>query len=160
MYYVKHNGTTLKRKSNWLKGINTMEGGIFRKVEDDWKMVYLARSPQAEYGCIKWTFETINPALNIEIFSLTAKSKAFHEANVSWEVEAIFSDDKMIVISVSDCKSFSTEEVRNAIKLNVIAKLSGGKGELAWQYAQLFRESLEKLDEPSMIINIQLKNCA
>jgi len=160
VYYVMHNGITLKRKSTWLEGINTMEGGIFRKVENDWKMVYLARSPQAEYGYLKWTFETINRELNIERFSLKAKSETFHQANVSWEIEAIFSDDKMIVISVSDCKSFCTEEVRDAIKLNVIVKLSGGEGELAWQHAQLFRQSMEKTDEPSMIINIQLKNCA
>jgi len=160
MYYVMHNDTILEEKSTWEKGINIVEGGIFRKVEHDWKMVYLARSSQAEYGCIKWTFKTTNPELNIETFTLKAKSEVFHEANVSWEVEAIFNDDKMIVISISDCKNFCTEKVRDAIKLNVIVKLSGGKGELAWQHAQLFRQSLEKTNEPSMIINIQLKNCA
>ncbi|EZA49839.1 Peptide-N(4)-(N-acetyl-beta-glucosaminyl)asparagine amidase [Ooceraea biroi] len=131
VYHVVHNGTTLEQKSGWLEGMSATEGGIFRKVENDWRMVYLARSPRAEHGRVKWTFEIANSRSSLEAFGLEAKSKAFR-----------------------------TEEVRGAVKLNVIVKLSGGEGELAWQHAQLFRQSLEKIDEPSMIISIKLRNRA
>lgn len=159
IYHVVHNdGTILEQKSGWQEGISTTDGGIFRKVESDWKMVYLARSPQAQRGCIKWTFEITNPELYLEMFSLKTRSEVFHEASVSWKIEAIFSDDKVIVIPISNCNSFYTEEVRKAVRLDMIVTLSGGQGELAWQHAQLFRQSLESIKEASMIISIQLKN--
>lgn len=157
-HVVQNDGKILEQKSEWQEGVNTTDGGIFRKVENDWKMVYLARSPQTQHGYIKWTFKIANSELYLETCSLKAKSEIFHGASVSWKIEAIFSDDKMIVIPISNCNSFYTEQVRNAVKLDIIATLSGGQGELAWQHAQLFRQSLENIEETSMIINIQLKN--
>lgn len=159
MYYIVHNdGTILEQKSGWQGGINTTDGGIFRKVEDDWKMVYLARSPQAQCGCIKWTFKIANSELYLETFNLKARADVFHGASVSWKIEAIFSDDKVIVIPISNCNSFYTEEVQKAVKLDIIVTLSGGQDQLAWQHAQIFRQSLENIEEPSMIISIRLKN--
>lgn len=153
-----NNDTVLERKSGWLEGINTIEGGIFRKVENDWKMVYLARSPQAKYGRIKWTFEIADSESCLETLTLKAKTEVFQGARVSYEIEAVFDDDKAIVIAVPNCGSFYTEEVRKAVRLNVIVTLSGGQGPKAWQHAQLFRQSLDNTKEPSMIISIQLKN--
>lgn len=138
--------------------MNTTEGGIFRKVEIDWKMVYLARSPQAKRGRVKWTFEITSSESCLETFALKAKSEVFQGARVSWEIEATFDDDKTVVIAVPNCDSFHTEEVREAVRLNVIATLSDGQGQEAWQHAQLFRQSLANTEEPSMIINIRLKN--
>lgn len=155
---MKNDGTILEQRSGWLEGLNTAEGGIFRKTEDDWKMVYLARSPQTERGRVKWTFETKNAELCLETFSLKATSEVFHGATVSWEIEAIFSDAKATVISVPNCNNFHTDKVQKAVRLNVIATLSGGQGQIAWQHAQLFRQSLENAEKLSMIINIQLKN--
>lgn len=159
LYYVIHNNDTiLEQKSGWLEGMNAVEGGIFRKVENDWKMVYLVRSPQAECGCVKWTFEIANSESCLETFTLKAKSEVFQGAKVAWKIEAIFDDDETVVIVVPNCSSFHTEEVRKAVRLNVIVTLSGGQGQQAWQHAQLFRQSLDNTEEPSMTINIQLKN--
>lgn len=155
---MKNDGTILEERFGWLEGLNTAEGGIFRKVEDDWKMVYLARSPRTERGHIKWTFETKNSELCLEAFSLKATSEVFHGATVTWEIEAIFNDDKTIVIPVPNCNNFYTDKVQKAVRLHVIVTLSGGQGQLAWQHAQLFRQSLENAEKSSMIINIQLKN--
>ncbi|EFN73808.1 Peptide-N(4)-(N-acetyl-beta-glucosaminyl)asparagine amidase [Camponotus floridanus] len=159
IYHIVHNdGTILEQKSGWQEGINTTDGGIFRKVEDDWKMVYLARSPDAQCGRIKWTFKIANSKLYLETFNLKAKSEVFHEASVSWKIEAVFSDDKVIAIPISNCNNFYTEEIQKAVKLDIIVTLSGGQGQLAWQHAQLFRQSLENIEEPSMIVSIRLKN--
>lgn len=138
--------------------MNATEGGIFRKVENDWKMVYLARSPQAKCGRVKWTFEVANRESCLAAFTLKAKSEVFQGARVSWEIEATFNDGRATVIAIPNCSSFHTEEVRDAVRLNVIASLSGGQGQEAWQHAQLFRQSLDSTEEPSMTINIQLKN--
>ncbi|XP_011695997.1 PREDICTED: peptide-N(4)-(N-acetyl-beta-glucosaminyl)asparagine amidase [Wasmannia auropunctata] len=146
--------TVLEEKSGWLEGMNATEGGIFRKAENDWKMVYLARSPQAKRGRVKWTLEVANSASRLEEFSLRAKSEVFQGATVSWEIEAVF-DDRTVVIAVPDCGNFRTEEVRGAVRLNVIVTLSGGQGELAWQHAQLFRQSLNDTEEPSMLISVR-----
>lgn len=158
---MRNNDTILEKKSGWLEGMNATEGGIFRKVEDDWKMVYLTRSPRADRGRVKWTFETANSELCLEVFTLEAKSEVFQGARVSWEIEAIFDDDKKTVIAVPDCGTFHTEEVKGAVRLNVIVTLSGGQGQVAWQHAQLFRQSLDNTEEPSMIISIRSKGrCA
>ncbi|XP_029155333.1 peptide-N(4)-(N-acetyl-beta-glucosaminyl)asparagine amidase [Nylanderia fulva] len=159
MYHVHNDGTILEQISGWQEGINIMDGGVFRKEEHDWKMVYLARSPQAQYGYIKWSFKITNSELYIEMFNLKAKSEVFHGANVSWKIEALFNDDKMIVIPISNCNSFCTKEVQKAVRLDIIVTLSGGQDQIAWQHAQLFRQSLESIEEASMIISIQLKNC-
>lgn len=159
IYHIIHNdGATLEGKFGWLEGMNATEGGIIRKVENDWKMVYLARSPQAKRGLIKWTFEIANPELCLEMFSLKAKSEVFHGGSVSWEIEAIFNDNKTIVVPIINCNSFETKELQQAVRLNIVVTLSGGEGQLAWQHAQLFRQSLENIEESSMIINIRLRS--
>ncbi|XP_018306019.1 peptide-N(4)-(N-acetyl-beta-glucosaminyl)asparagine amidase [Mycetomoellerius zeteki] len=159
LYHVmRNNGTILEEKCGWLEGMNVMEGGVFRKVENDWKMVYLARSQQAKRGSVKWTFEIPNSKSCLETLTLKAKSEVFQNATVSWEIEAIFDDDRAITIYVPNYSNFHTEEVRKAVRINVIVTLSGGQGQEAWQHAQLFRQSLDNTEEPSMIISIQLKD--
>lgn len=155
---VRNDGFSLEQKYNWLEGTNATEGGIIRKVEDDWKMVYLARSPQKERGRVKWSFIITNPTLCVDTFTLITKSEVFHGANVSWKIKVICNDNKSIVVPITDCNYFYTEELQEALKLDLIATLSGGQGECDWQHAQLFRQSLENTEELAMIINIQLRN--
>jgi len=155
---VRNDGTILEEKSGWLEGMNAAEGGIFRKVENDWKMVYLARSPQAKRGRVKWTFKLANSESYLETFALEVKSEVFQGAKVSCEIEATFDNDKTIVIALPNCNNFYTEEVREAVRLNVIVTLSGGHGQEAWQHAQLFRQRLDNTEESSMIINFQFKD--
>lgn len=155
---VLNDDSPLEQIYSWSEGINSACGGVFRKKEDDWKMVYLVRSEGAKQGRVIWTFEIKNPQLCVETFNLKAKSEVFHGASVSWEVEAIFNENKSIIIPITHCSSFHTKEVEKAMKLNLSATLSGGKDEMAWQHAQLFRQALKDAEEPSMIITIQLKN--
>lgn len=121
-------------------------------------MLYLARSQEAKHGRVTWTFKIMNPQLCVQTFNLKAKSEVFHEASVSWEIEAIFNDNKTIVIPITHCSSFHTKEVEKAVRLNLSATLSGGKDDMAWQHAQIFRQAIKDIEEPSMIITIQLKN--
>ncbi|XP_014477524.1 PREDICTED: peptide-N(4)-(N-acetyl-beta-glucosaminyl)asparagine amidase [Dinoponera quadriceps] len=158
---VRNDGTSLEQINGWLEGINSTCGGVFRKTEDDWKMVYLARSEGAKYGRVTWTFKITSPELYIKTFNLKAKTQVFHKASVSWEIEAIFDDNRTTVIPIAQSSDFHTKKVEKAVKLNLSATLSGGKDGIAWQHAQLFRQSMESAEEPSMLITIQLENqCA
>lgn len=159
---IYSDGYILEQKSDWQEGVNCVEGGIFHKTENDWKVAYLSRSANAEYGYVKWSFEVRNPDLCIETFNLQAKTTVFHGANISWEVEGFFpsikKENTSVVIPICTCDNFTTEKLKGATKLNITVKLSGGKGDLAWQHAQLFRESLNNTEKPSMTITIKLNN--
>ncbi|KAL2747647.1 peptide-N(4)-(N-acetyl-beta-glucosaminyl)asparagine amidase [Vespula maculifrons] len=159
---IYSDGYILEQKSDWQEGVNCVEGGIFHKTENDWKVAYLSRSANAEYGYVKWSFEVRNPDLCIETFNLQAKTTVFHGANISWEVEGFFpsikKENTSVVIPICTCDNFATEKLKGATKLNITVKLSGGKGDLAWQHAQLFRESLNNTEKPSMTITIKLNN--
>lgn len=156
---VDEKGETLQRVSGWQEGASATEGGIFRKLEDDWKMVYLTRSPGTKSGRIKWTFEVSNPDLCLSVFDLRAAATVFHGASASWEVEASFNSDggKNKTLRIPDCGNYRTNELEGATKLILSATVSGGQGDAAWQHAQLFRQSLENENDQSMVIAIQLK---
>ncbi|KAK2578135.1 hypothetical protein KPH14_012607 [Odynerus spinipes] len=152
-----------EKKSEWQEGVNYTEGGIFHKTEEDWKMVYIARAPGAEYGYVRWSFEVQSSDLCIKTFNLEAKTTVFHGANITWEIEGFFpsmkeKDATSLIIPISTCNKFITDKLKGAKKVNVTVKLSGGKNSLAWQHAQLFRESINNIKEPSMTIVIKLDN--
>lgn len=163
IYEVIHSdGHVLEQKSDWQEGVNYTEGGIFYKTENDWKMVYLVRESGAEHGCVRWSFEVKNSNLCIETFSLKAKTAIFHDANVTWEVEGLFPSinekNTSVIIPICMCNNFFTDKLKGATRINVTVKLSGGKGNCAWQHAQLFRESINNTNESSMTIVIKLDN--
>lgn len=123
-------------------------------------MVYLARSPGKESGFVSWTFEIEISETNLvfDSLKLSATIDTFQEANVRWKVEKFYPkrETKVELIAVEDCRNFETS-LKGAVRVNLKAILSGGNGDLAWQHAQLFRQSLNSKKEHSMIIKISLK---
>lgn len=162
MYKITdNNGTVLTEVSGWQYGTKEFEGGMFRKVEHDWKMTYLSRSPGTICGKIKWCFVVANPNLYLKTFHLQATTKIFHEANVSWNVDAIFDDaseNKSLVLPFGDVSNYRTNQLKGATKLILTVTVSGGEGDCAWQHAQIFRQSLENEDDRSLVIDIELEN--
>ncbi|XP_076249048.1 N-glycanase Pngl [Calliopsis andreniformis] len=144
----------------WQSGVNSMKGGIFRKVENDWKMVYLARSPGEISGQLKWNFEVKDPNLCVSTFSLQAWVRVFYGAKVTWQIEAFFNDtdpSKPLVFPIKNCGNYRTDYLKGSIKLVLTATVFGSQGDSAWQHSQLFRQSLGSEEDRSLIINIQLK---
>ncbi|XP_043588129.1 peptide-N(4)-(N-acetyl-beta-glucosaminyl)asparagine amidase [Bombus pyrosoma] len=162
VYMITDNsGKALMDISGWQNGTNEIEGGMFRKEEHDWKVTYLSRSPGATSGKVKWCFVVTKPNLYVRTFHLQATIKIFHEANVSWEVEAIFNNanqNKSVVLPISDVSDYHTDQLKGAVKLILTVTVSGGQGNCAWQHAQIFRQSLESKDDKSLVINIELEN--
>ena len=137
--------------------MDAIEGGIFRKVETDWKMSYLARSPGQTTGRITWHLETADPKVTIRSFKISATCATFHGANVRWKVTGSHFKDKEkeeVVLPFENCENFETHKLSGATKVKVTAELAGGMDEDAWQHAQIFRQSLNKPEEASMVLTI------
>lgn len=155
------NDKILETKQKWQNGVESLEGGIFRKEEEDWKVVYLARSPESTTGKITWTFLVEDRAnVCVNTVKLQATVATFNGATLKWEIEAIVNStnaagEKSRIISIPNCENFETQDLEGAFKIRLSATLLGGKGKTAWQHAQLFRQSLNS-NEPSMLVGIEL----
>lgn len=149
------NDKIIETKKNWLNGIEQLKGKVFRKEEQDWKMVYLARSPESTTSKITWTFVVEDETKCIDSLEYQVSTTTFHEAVVKWEVEGVLhsNDQKLKFVSGSD--KYNSKDLKGAIKISLSATFSGGTGDMAWQHAQLFRQSLDSKDIP-MIIRISL----
>ncbi|OXU22370.1 hypothetical protein TSAR_007728 [Trichomalopsis sarcophagae] len=160
------NSKNLETRQKWQTGVAFVEGGIFTKKEEDWKMIYLAKSPGSIFGKITWAFVVEdNENMYINSVKLQAKTATFHGGSVKWQVEGIYSNEntkgESKVVSILESENFETKDLKGAIKINVTAVLSGGEGESAWQHAQLFRQSLDaNSNDLSMVIRIDLEKKA
>ncbi|KAK1880171.1 Peptide-N(4)-(N-acetyl-beta-glucosaminyl)asparagine amidase [Dissostichus eleginoides] len=127
---------------------------VCRKVEEDWQMVYLARTEGSSSGKVSWKFDFSLAGMKVSSVSISAKSETFHSGSVCWTLQAgertaaFTGDGKMQDLpSVSGCSEFIIE-----------AGLSGGEEETAWQHSQIFRQSLKETEEPSFEILVHLED--
>lgn len=143
----------ISTKMGWQSGADGVEGGIFRKVEDDWKMVYLARKAGSVEGKVTWTLEVSNPKRQIDSIALNATTATFHNGTIEWMLRGWTENSEEKTILVRDPKNFETRDFRGIKKFSFSATLKKGKGSEAWQHAQLFRQSLSS-NESSMTIRV------
>jgi peptide-N4-(N-acetyl-beta-glucosaminyl)asparagine amidase len=138
------------KERGWGKTIGWQAGvfrsqDIFRKEERDWNMAYLARNPNNPLGSLSWKFVSGWDNLKFEKIVLTLESSIFHDsASVSLEIST--SSGATFEVPRACCSSGKWNwEFRNfegACSWVVIScRLEGGDGQLAWQHAQLFRQS-------------------
>ncbi|XP_055389982.1 peptide-N(4)-(N-acetyl-beta-glucosaminyl)asparagine amidase [Condylostylus longicornis] len=110
---------------------------IFRKIEKDWKMTYLARNENCASGEIIWKFDFQSANLRIKEYQLKFDTKTFESGNV--------------ILLVTDLSG--SQKIEEANGLIIKASLQGGNGDTAWQHAQLFRQSLNSNEYP-FVLNI------
>ncbi|XP_014205017.1 peptide-N(4)-(N-acetyl-beta-glucosaminyl)asparagine amidase [Copidosoma floridanum] len=156
------NNKVLTEKQKWQDGIATTDGGVFRKEEQDWNMVYLARSPGSAAGEVTWTLVVEDTAnVHVDSVKLQAVTATFNGAALRWKITGIIGsnvgESKVVVVDSSE--NFETQDLKGAIKLSVSVTMSGGEGDVAWQHAQLFRQSLKTSSMlPSLVIKVNLTN--
>uniref|UniRef100_A0AAY4EU34 Peptide-N(4)-(N-acetyl-beta-glucosaminyl)asparagine amidase n=1 Tax=Denticeps clupeoides TaxID=299321 RepID=A0AAY4EU34_9TELE len=147
-YLRVHNGNELIQgweKAAWKKD------SVFRKVEHDWQMVYIARTEGSSSGNISWRLDCAPMALKIKSASVRACGQTFHSGEVSWSVRSgqgttpISGDGQMQVIP----------SISGATEMVVVSELRGGD---SWQHAQLFRRSLKDPEESSFEILVELED--
>ncbi|XP_070777834.1 peptide-N(4)-(N-acetyl-beta-glucosaminyl)asparagine amidase [Enoplosus armatus] len=127
---------------------------VFRKVESDWQMVYVARTEGSSLGSISWKFDFAPAGMKIKSVSVMARSQTFHSGKVCWHVQA----GQITTEFSGDGKMQSFQSLSGSSEVTVVAGLSGGEGETSWQHSQLFRESLEGTEESSFEILIHLED--
>ncbi|XP_034616691.1 peptide-N(4)-(N-acetyl-beta-glucosaminyl)asparagine amidase isoform X1 [Trachemys scripta elegans] len=137
--------------TGWEKGVWKTES-VWRKVETDWKMVYLARKEGSSSAYICWKFECGSVDLKIDNVSIRTNSQTFHSGRIRWRLrsniaEVDLTGDKIL-------RSYS--DFSDATEVILEAELSGGDGDIAWQHTQLFRESLSNSGENCLEIIIKL----
>ncbi|XP_060637885.2 peptide-N(4)-(N-acetyl-beta-glucosaminyl)asparagine amidase [Anolis sagrei] len=131
----------------WEKGVWRMDS-LSRKVESDWKMVYLARKEGSLLGYISWKFECGSVDLKIENISVRTSSQTFQSGRVRWTLR---SGDTVVDV-YGDKSLHSYPDIANVSDVILEAELSGGDGEIAWQHTQLFRQSLKEDEDCFEII--------
>ncbi|XP_064362231.1 peptide-N(4)-(N-acetyl-beta-glucosaminyl)asparagine amidase isoform X4 [Dromaius novaehollandiae] len=137
--------------TGWEAGVWKAES-IWRKVETDWKMVYLARKEGSSSASISWKFECKSVGLKIDDMSIRTSSQTFQSGRIKWRV---YSPTAEIAL-LGDKSLCSYSDFSGATEVTLEASLNGGDGEAAWQHTQLFRENLTGYGENCLEIIIKL----
>ncbi|XP_046536434.1 peptide-N(4)-(N-acetyl-beta-glucosaminyl)asparagine amidase isoform X2 [Equus quagga] len=147
---VSNNNQTI---SGWESGVWKMES-IFRKVETDWNMVYLARKEGSSYAYISWKFECGSVGLKVDGISIRTSSHTFQTGTVQWKLRS----DTAHVELTGDKTLRSYHDFSGASEVILEAELSRGDGVLAWQHTQLFRQSLNDHEDNCLEIIIKFSD--
>ncbi|XP_061111437.1 peptide-N(4)-(N-acetyl-beta-glucosaminyl)asparagine amidase isoform X2 [Conger conger] len=138
--------------AGWESGAWRREG-VFRKEEQDWNMVYIARTEGSRSGKISWRFDCGPAGLRMRTVKVRATGQTFQSGSVCWRM----CSGQDTIEFPGDGEMHVAQRMAGCTELVVEAELSGGEGECSWQHAQLFRQSLQDPQEPSLEILIQLE---
>uniref|UniRef100_A0A3Q4AJW4 Peptide-N(4)-(N-acetyl-beta-glucosaminyl)asparagine amidase n=1 Tax=Mola mola TaxID=94237 RepID=A0A3Q4AJW4_MOLML len=162
LLHIRYNAT----KDQYCRGSNNLDviqswdqcvwkkESVFRKMENDWEMVYIARTEGSSVGRISWKFDFAPAGLKIKSVSIMASSQTFFSGKVCWHLRA----GHITTEFSGDGKMTSFESLAGSSELLVEAGLSGGEGEASWQHSQLFRQSLKQTEQSSFEILIHLED--
>ncbi|XP_030644868.1 peptide-N(4)-(N-acetyl-beta-glucosaminyl)asparagine amidase [Chanos chanos] len=150
-YCRVHNGS--QTISGW-SSVVWRKDSVFRKEENDWHMVYLARTEGSSTGRISWKFDCAPVGMKIKTASVRANSQTFHSGSVRWTVSTGHNTTELS----GDGKKHTVPNVSGSTELVVEAQLSGGEGESSWQHAQLFRQSLKDVEESSFEVLVEMED--
>lgn len=145
------------RLSGWKTGVWSYDR-IFRKVEQDWQMAYLSRtdgSTTHQEGVIEWSIDWSQLNRSWKQIVINLMSTCFHDAEIQFTL--IVQDDITLPLITNQTNHVERDQVPldcNSVILR--ARLIGGEGQMAWQHAQLFRQSLQTTNSFGLQISIKL----
>ncbi|XP_078620102.1 peptide-N(4)-(N-acetyl-beta-glucosaminyl)asparagine amidase-like isoform X2 [Branchiostoma floridae x Branchiostoma japonicum] len=139
-------------KVGWENWAHTVQG-VFRKEEHDWNMCYLARTEGATTGSVSWKFDLEGSGLCVQEIKVVTRSQTFENGSVSWR---LCSGDKCVLLT-GDAEGTKTRDLEGVTSFTLTAELRGGRGDNAWQHAQLFRQALDRTEEFPLDIQVHLK---
>jgi peptide-N4-(N-acetyl-beta-glucosaminyl)asparagine amidase len=132
--------------AGWTSGAFTFDK-VFRKVETDWKMVYLSRLdrlPADQVGRIEWAVDWQDLARQWKEITINVDAACYHDARVQLYLIA---GQSTLTLKTNQMNRITDEDIPKSNQSFILkVELSGSEGELAWQHAQLFRQSLDKKD--------------
>ncbi|UJR10898.1 hypothetical protein I4U23_015086 [Adineta vaga] len=154
------NGIEEEKTDGWIDRIYSCSN-IQRKVERDWKMVYLSRKQIHKNGFISWIIQLKPEEEQIYRFDrikIQCPTITFDQhSEILWQLQ--IGDDKIIDISPTSNSLFeytiNTKINRISFKI-ILSNLNDNNDDNAWQKAQLFRHSTEQTtnDDQSHFLKI------
>ncbi|CAF2139602.1 unnamed protein product [Rotaria magnacalcarata] len=130
---------------------------IQRKIENDWKMVYLSRKQLNQSGIISWAIQFNSEQEELYRFhkiNIQCPSTSFDQyAQISCQLQ--LGDEQVIVLPQNSNSSFeyiveqtkhSLSNIRIQFKV-ILTSSNDNNDDNAWQKAQLFRQSIEQTSE-------------
>lgn len=155
-YYKNFEPTEVK---GWSK-LTSRHSKVNMKVEADWKMCYLARTPGADKAWLEWQVDLDG---EVERLELLCHSTCYENGQIKWTVALAGVDSSSLQLDKTKSPAESAHlraESMGAERFRVLAKsglqgrrvvlraeLSGGQGDNAWQHTQLFRQRLDEKDQ-------------
>lgn len=139
-------------KKGWENGIHSSKN-IFRKEETDWQMVYLARTEGSDTGEVTWLIDWTGTGLKPKSILSVVHHTTYEDGVVSWQLctgDKCFMGNKEGVIEISE-----KELEDSPSKLEISVVLQKGKGDCAWQHAQLFRQADKATEQFPFMIHIK-----
>ncbi|XP_013415884.1 peptide-N(4)-(N-acetyl-beta-glucosaminyl)asparagine amidase-like [Lingula anatina] len=136
----------------WQAGVFE-EDSVFRKEEHDWKMVYLARREGAATASITWKVDCTDSGLLVDTVEVLASSCVYEDGKISWRL----CGDNQICMPIKESKRTLTDDLNGCRELTLTAELSKGRGDVAWQHTQLFRQQKDEVHNFPFEIVIKLK---
>ncbi|KAI1301877.1 Peptide-N(4)-(N-acetyl-beta-glucosaminyl)asparagine amidase [Halotydeus destructor] len=132
---------------------------VFKKVERDWNMTYLARcetSLPEQVGRLTWKFQFSQSLRNFKSLEVLLDAALYETAVIDLELRLNSpSSSKTKKLKCSFKNVISKDDLGEIESIALTASLSGGTGDVAWQKAQLFRQStLSTSHQPGLQIKI------
>ncbi|XP_053405664.1 peptide-N(4)-(N-acetyl-beta-glucosaminyl)asparagine amidase-like isoform X2 [Mercenaria mercenaria] len=127
-----------EKSSGYQSMVNKSEN-IFRKVEADWKMAYLARNEGTDKAEIVWKFDFTESSLKVDSLEVKIDCATYENGKINW---IICSDETCAMLKGGPALQ-TVNELNGQTGFTLTASLSGGQGNVAWQHTQLFRQSSE-----------------
>lgn len=143
--------------SGWQSRVASFSS-VTRKVERDWEMVYLARTETASTGHITWQIDLNSCDLVIDSVTVIARSDTFQTGRVDWKLSG--DEESQVEMLSGGQESTITSVLSGSKTLKLTAAFSGGKGDVAWQHAQIFRQSFNSQSEYPLDILVFMKEPA
>lgn len=137
----------------WKSGVFMAEN-VQRKVENDWKMAYLARRSGGTEGSATWTFDMSSSPCVIHRACVRVKADVFASGVISWSISA---DNGALIELDQRSQGGHMAELEGTTMVTVTANMSGGDGDVAWQHTQLFRQSSDEKCTCPLDVDLRLK---
>lgn len=138
--------------SGWAQCVWENEG-MFRKEESDWNMVYLCRTVGSSRGRVSWRVDLSVVGMKARSVTVTAHTQTFESGSVLWRIQSGPITEEF----TGDGRPHTVPPLRGSTDFIIAAELSGGDGDVSWQHAQIFRQSLKEKDKASFEILVELE---
>lgn len=162
----------------WKSGAATVKS-VFRKCEHDWTPVmsyllqlgvqedhvltlqkgnsYLARLDGSPSGLVAWRMDFTSSDLVIDSITITAKTTTTETGRVDWKLQG---DDSVTetLDNGGGKEPITTLSLSGSKTIQLTATLTGGKGDVAWQHAQLFSEPVDGNNDFSFDVTVTLRS--